>query len=114
VTAAVDAELESRIAELAAARRPVLAELVRQAVDRELVALVDRELEAALERLHSRDGAPAPTMPVDPPAEVAAEPCSRCHAEPRLRGRTIGWACKAADDNARAEPTRRSRSCKEP
>jgi hypothetical protein len=45
VTGTIDAMLEARIAELVEARRPVIEQLVRQAVDRELVALVDVELE---------------------------------------------------------------------
>jgi hypothetical protein len=57
VSAPVDDELEARVAEAVAAQRELIAELVRQAVDRELVELVDQELELALERLAGRNGA---------------------------------------------------------
>jgi hypothetical protein len=43
VSVPVDVELEARVAEAVAAHREVITELVRQAVDRELVAPVDRE-----------------------------------------------------------------------
>jgi hypothetical protein len=45
VPATIEVDVEARIAEFVDARRPVLAELVRQAVDWELVALVDVEVE---------------------------------------------------------------------
>jgi len=45
------ATLDARVAELVAARRPVLEQLVAAAVDAELVRLVDVELERALDRL---------------------------------------------------------------
>jgi hypothetical protein len=50
----VDVDGEARIAERVAARGP-RDQLVRQAVRAALVALIDRELEAALERLGSSD-----------------------------------------------------------
>jgi hypothetical protein len=43
--------VQRRRTELVTARRPVLAELIRQQVDAELVALLDRELDAAIEPL---------------------------------------------------------------
>jgi hypothetical protein len=61
VAVSVDVGLEARVAEAVAARRPILEQLVREAVDAELV---DRELNAALERLAARNGTP-------PPADVA-------------------------------------------
>jgi hypothetical protein len=57
VAVVVDVELEQRIAELVAARRPVLERLVAEAVGRELVTLVEAELDRAVERLASRNGA---------------------------------------------------------
>ena len=55
VSVTVDVEFEAKIAEAVAARRPMIADLVRQAVDRELVALVDVELDAALRLAVCRD-----------------------------------------------------------
>jgi hypothetical protein len=94
-------------------RRPVLEELVREAVNRELVALVEAELAAVVERRHGRDGTPAHAELGSPIGDVANEAlpvelCSRCYAEPRLPDRTIGRRCKT-DDDARVRAKRRER-----
>jgi hypothetical protein len=47
VPATVEVDVERRVAELVEARRSILAELVRQHVDRAIVELLDRELDAA-------------------------------------------------------------------
>jgi hypothetical protein len=98
VVVTIDVELEQRIAELVAARRPVLEQLLREAVDRELVALVD-QLDAALELLASSDGTPAP--PTASETEVPVALCSRCDSEPRLPDRKLGRACYAERQRAR-------------
>ena len=48
--------LERLVAETVAVGRETIAELVRQAVDRELVVLLDPQLDAALEQLAERNG----------------------------------------------------------
>jgi hypothetical protein len=83
VATTVDDALETKIAEAVAARRELLAELVRQAVDRQLVELVDSELDAALERL-ARNGRPA------------REPCADCGERPRLPSGTVCNRCRTA------------------
>jgi hypothetical protein len=110
----VDVELEARIAEAVAARREVIAELVRQHVDRALVELVDVEVDAALERLASSNGTPAAEVVsvtgVTPANEARElELCSRCHAEPKLPDRRLCRRCKTDDDAARARARRRER-----
>jgi hypothetical protein len=64
--ATVDDALEARVAEAIAARREVIAELVRQAVDRELDAALERL--AALSPIRpngSRRARPKPGSPLD-------------------------------------------------
>ena len=123
--AAIAVDVETRISELVEARRPVLEELVAAAVDRALVELVDQELEQAIARLAERNGNFPPagtTVPVEPTVEAgtdvpsssstpppATSTCSRCGAEPRLPGRTIGRRCKQADDLARRARRREQR-----
>ena len=85
----VDVELEGRIAELVAARRPMLEQLVRERVHAELVALVDRELDAALERLAASNGATVSHA-------RRSDPCARCGERPRLAGRTVCGPCRTA------------------
>jgi hypothetical protein len=63
--------VEARVAELVATRRPELERLVRDAVDAELAAPVDRELNAVTERLAARKGstpAGAEALPMANPA----------------------------------------------
>jgi hypothetical protein len=108
----VELGLEQRVADALGARRETIAELVRQAVDQALVDLVERELEVALERLAGSNGTTPASAPGDqghlPEKPYAAvELCSRCHAEPRLAGRSIGRGCKQADDAERRRARRR-------
>jgi hypothetical protein len=63
--------VEARVAELVATRRPEHERLVRDAVDAELAALVDRQLNAVTERLAARNGstpAGAEALPMANPA----------------------------------------------
>jgi hypothetical protein len=112
VTADVDAELEQKIAELVAARREVLAEAVRDAVNAELVALVDRELDAALERLAGRNGStpaaerPGQSVPAPGHIDRPAEPCSSCGERPRAAGRTECSRCRSRRERARRRERR--------
>ncbi len=117
----VDATLEARVGRAIEARRQTIEELVAAAVDARLVELVDQELDRALARLAERNGngaTPAPSSSSssssDPPAPAlprgtSTSLCSRCGAEPRLAGRTIGRACKQADDVARRARRREHR-----
>ncbi len=89
----VDAEFEQRIAELIAARRPLLEQPVRQAVDAGLMALVDAELgRLASPNRHGvtttpRRGAPAACTATHPrPDPLAVVP-----ARPRDVRRTRGF-----------------------
>ena len=107
------ATLEVRIGRAIDVRRATIEELVAAAVDRALIALVDAELDAALERLAEQQANGATpessSSRSDPRAPTPASLCSRCGAEPRLPGRTIGRACKQHDDVARRARRRESR-----
>jgi hypothetical protein len=101
--AAVD--VEARIAELVERHRAELEQLVRRALD----LLVGLELQRLI-GTGANGATPASSSATSRRREVpAGEPCSRCGAEPRLPGRTIGRAYKTADDVARARRRKRER-----
>lgn len=93
---AVLVDVEARVREFVAVRRPVLEQLVREAVDQELERLVDAEL------AHRGNGANSNvTSSVHSPASSPAL-CARCGERPRAKHRTTCSRCRARERRTRA------------
>jgi hypothetical protein len=117
---AVVVDVEARIAELVEARRPALAELVHAAVNRELVALVDLELQAlagelvhvALANANGNGTAHDDVREERRGASSTPTPellCSRCGLRSPMKGRSICKPCRYDQENARQRHRRADR-----
>ena len=121
LASSLEARVERAVEEAIAARRSELEELIDVGLDRALDAIVVERIGRLSASTNGETPPPAPAATVDTvsplPARAAngkfvqsdhsfhsaaipAAPalCSRCHAEPRIPGRTIGKACKARQD----------------
>jgi hypothetical protein len=93
VPALAGVDVEARVRELLDRHRPELEQLVDVELDRALDAIV-------VERIAARNGHRAHV------GDDVVKLCSRCGAEPRLPGRTIGIRCKGRRDTARQRERR--------
>jgi hypothetical protein len=107
---AVQTGIDERIQELVAARRDDLAELVHQAVDRELAELVELELRNRNGNGHIRPEPPPADSPPDGIRISSADPvtkaCNRCQLEKPVgdyeTGRNTCRACRREQERERA------------
>jgi hypothetical protein len=96
--------IDERISLVVAAHREEFAELIRQAIDREVAQLVDVELDVVLARLAElRANGTAPAAVEAPTTSL----CSRCGERPRLPDRSLCRRCKTAGDVERRRRRRR-------
>lgn len=94
----MDVDVEARIHELLAARRPILEQLVRHAVDAEITALVDAELERTLP---NGNGA---TRAVEPATKLCTGPCGRTLPVSAFeKGRAKCRQCRRAENREREQ-----------
>jgi hypothetical protein len=97
-------DVEARVVALVQSHRPQLAELVRQAVDRELQALVQAELEHRANG--NGNGAQA--------ARTASALCAPCGERTRMKGRTVCSRCKVREEWRRARERQTAAAPEEP
>jgi hypothetical protein len=99
-------DVEARVAALVEARRAELEQLVRQAVDRELEALVAAEL--AHRNGNGAVAASSPSAELDVPRPLAPAPeelrlCRVCGEQPAQQHRTVCGRCRERERKQRRE-----------